>query len=102
MHHQHFALRKILLQLLRIRNAFRGILLQFYSLRQFFVNGVLGKLHVAALGDLVEIAYGKKKFPLSKFSFADDEAEAIAIEVEAFDDFLYKAVMRIIYRNSKK
>ena len=48
--------------------------------------GILGKLHVAALGDLVEIAYGKKKFPLSKFSFVDDEAEAIAIEVEAFDD----------------
>lgn len=48
--------------------------------------GVLGKLHVAALGGLVEIAYGKKKFPLSKFSFVDDEAEAIAIEVEAFDD----------------
>ncbi|UTD05971.1 hypothetical protein E4N80_11020 [Treponema denticola] len=48
--------------------------------------GVLGKLHVAALGGLVEIAYGKKKFPLSRFSFVDDEAEAIAIEVEAFDD----------------
>jgi hypothetical protein len=48
--------------------------------------GVLGKLKVEALGDLVEISYGKKKFPLSRFSFADDEAEAIAIEVEAFDD----------------
>nr|WP_253717357.1 hypothetical protein [Treponema denticola] len=48
--------------------------------------GILGKLHVAALGDLVEIAYGKKKIPLSKFSFVDDEADAIAIEVEAFDD----------------
>ena len=26
------------------------------------------------------------KFPLSKFSFVDDEAEAIGVEVEAFDD----------------
>ena len=48
--------------------------------------GVLGKLHISALGDFVEITYGKKKFPLSKFSFVDDEAEAIAVEVEAFDD----------------
>jgi len=42
--------------------------------------GVLGKLKVEALGDLVEISYGKKKFPLSRFSFADDDGKENTVE----------------------
>lgn len=45
-----------------------------------------GKFQVSALPDYMEIKYGKKRFPLSRFSFADDTAEAIAVEIENFDD----------------